>query len=487
VGRTQIAFKGLSMKKLLLLLTVFVGLSTAADNVAPSFTHPGDLPLDSVPIFICFGWDDNVYYDGLHWADTLFASRKNPDGTPILSTYYVSTHPAIENDSLWEEIEKVYLQGNEIGNHTQTHDGEVFSANMSNKELWSKEIGGATADLFNQSNIPAEAITGFRTPFLLYTGATFEAMQDNNIEYDCSIEHFATQYQKDDGSYGVGLIWPYTLDEGPHASSYPNSAGKVSGMWELPVHEFQPATGWKGITGFDWNLWFKEGLNKQGVIDLWKSSLKVRVEGDPARSMLANRVPFFLGTHTDEYTDENEVTSTASDNTVNRRAAFAEFIDWALEYNPAVRIVPQRAVIQWMRNPVPYTQFTYTTGLPDDSPSPDDSDDDTDDDDTENIPEDAKEDEDSETAISLQNQRMLQKDVAIIGANANIISLRLPVGTYSLHLYNSIGRLIETSNITSTGGVVSAGLKTNSIGKGLYFLQISQGGKAVLQDKIIVR
>jgi hypothetical protein len=349
------------MKKVLAITAVLVQIVLGV-NVAPSFSHPGEIPLDSVPIFICFGWDDNVYYDGLHWADTLFASRKNPDESPILSTYYVSTHPTITNDSLWEEINALYLQGNEIGNHTQTHDGAAMLANMGNKEFWSGEIGGANDDLNRQSGIPLDAITGFRTPFLTYSTATFEAMQENNIEYDCSIEHFATQYQNNDGEYETGLVWPYTLDNGKHSSSYGEASVEVPGMWELPVHEFQPATGWNGVTGYDWNLWFK-GYDKQGVIDLWKSSLQVRVEGDPVRGMVANRVPFFIGTHTDFYTDDNTANSTASDNTVNRRAAIAEFIDWALEYSPAVRIVPQRAVIQWMKNPVPYTQFSYDTGL----------------------------------------------------------------------------------------------------------------------------
>lgn len=346
------------MNKLFVSLAMFVSVASAADVFPPSFSHPGNLPLDSVPQFICFGFDDNVYEDGLRWVDSVFKGRKNPDGYPTRATFYVSTHPDIDNQPLWDYIDTVYLNGHEIGNHTQTHNAELFNANMNSIVLWNTEISGATEDLKRQSNIPAEAITGFRTPFLGYSSATFQAMQENKIQYDCSIEHFTAQYQKPTGEWGVGLIWPYTLENGKHASSYGSLDAKVPGIWELPVHEFVPATGWSGVTGLDWNLWFK-GYTKQKVIELWQSSLKVRMEGDPKRDMLANRCPLFIGMHSDEYTDDNEANAQAADNTTNRRAAITEYLDWAVKYNPAVRIVPMNEVIKWMKNPVPYSQYHY--------------------------------------------------------------------------------------------------------------------------------
>ncbi len=149
------------------------------------------------------------------------------------------------------------------------------------------------------------------------------------------------------------------MENGKHASSYGALDANIPGLWQLPVHEFVPAKGWQGVTGLDWNLWFKGKYNKQQVIDLWQSSLKVRVEGDPARSMLANRCPLFIGMHSDEYTDDNAVNAQAAENTVNRRAAIDEYLDWALDYHPAVRVVPMKVVIEWMKNPVPYSQFSY--------------------------------------------------------------------------------------------------------------------------------
>lgn len=346
------------IKRAVLSLILGFSFSYAVDTFPPSFSHPGDLPVDSIPQFICFGFDDNCYTDGMIWADKLFKDMKNPDGYPTRATFYISTHPERPDQELWGWIDTVYQRGHEIGNHTQTHHAETFNANINSYDMWNTEISGATKDLLTQSNIPADAITGFRTPFLGYSAATFEAMVANGLTYDCSIEHFATQFQKEDGEWGVGMIWPYTMEDGKHSSSYGSLGAKIPGFWQLPVHEFVKETGWIGVTGLDWNLWFK-GYKKDEVVALWKSSLKVRMEGDSARSMIANRCPFFIGMHSDEYTDDNPANAQAADNTVNRRAAVKEFLDWAVTYNPAIRVVPMQEVIKWMKNPVPYSQYHY--------------------------------------------------------------------------------------------------------------------------------
>ncbi len=157
------------MKKMLLSIAAFTTLTLAVDVFPPSFSHPGDLSVDSIPQFICFGFDDNVYLDGFEWVDSLFMSKTHSDGSPVLTSFYVSTHPSIINDDLWEAINVAYENGHEIANHTQTHNAEIFNANMNSFDLWDTEIGGATADLWRQSRIPDTAITGFRTPFLGYS------------------------------------------------------------------------------------------------------------------------------------------------------------------------------------------------------------------------------------------------------------------------------------------------------------------------------
>ncbi|MBN1979888.1 MAG: polysaccharide deacetylase family protein, partial [Chitinivibrionales bacterium] len=204
------------MNKFLVIMSVTALLCFGRDNVPYSFKHPGSLPVDSVPIFICFGFDDNCFTDGITWADNLFMAVKNPDGSPARATFYISSHPENEDQKLWGAIRALYGHGHEIGNHTQHHDKELFASKLTSPELWNAEIGGCTADLNRQSGIPKSAIMGFRTPFLIFSSATFTSMQSQGIMYDCSVEHGLGQFQQNN-TFLCGEVWPYTLDNGTAA------------------------------------------------------------------------------------------------------------------------------------------------------------------------------------------------------------------------------------------------------------------------------
>lgn len=101
-----------------LLICINVLIPFAADNFPPSFKHPGDLPLDSIPQFICYGFDDNCYLDGAKWVGDLFKDKKNPDGFPARASFFVSTHPDRDLPDLWDYINVLYQDGHEIANHT---------------------------------------------------------------------------------------------------------------------------------------------------------------------------------------------------------------------------------------------------------------------------------------------------------------------------------------------------------------------------------
>lgn len=340
----------------------------ALDNFPAAFKHPGNLPVDSIPQFICYGFDDNCFLDGLTWAESVFASRKNPDGKPIRATFFISTHPEIENKPLWDKIGQMYKEGHEIANHTQRHDNEIFSANLGSKDLWNKEISGATSDLGKQSNVPKSAIVGFRVPFLLYSGATYECMMPNGILYDCSVEQAFRQFlDQTTQTYYNACAWPYTLDNGvpTNVGAVAGSAiGKIPGLWELPVYNFfDPDNIWQGITGLDYNIWIRNQKSKEEAIRWWKHSLDLRLKGynQNNATFAANRTPFFIGMHSDEYSAENTEPELVNANAKlgDRRAAVTEFLDFALTYNPAIRVVPYIEVIKWMRNPVPYSQYHF--------------------------------------------------------------------------------------------------------------------------------
>jgi hypothetical protein len=150
----------------------------------------------------------------------------------------------------------------------------------------------------------------------------------------------------------TGEDWPYTLDNGPSKDSYTvaTGAGMRPGLWELPVHEFMPATGWVGVTGLDYNIWCVAKMNTTDALNLLKASLDIRFKGDMRAP--ANRAPLFVGGHTDLYAQNNPDAATCSNTYLERRQVIEQFIDYALAYDPAVRLVPYGQIMRWMQAPV---------------------------------------------------------------------------------------------------------------------------------------
>src|SRR5262249_22677099 len=149
-----------------------------------------------------------------------------------------------------------------------------------------------------------------------------------------------------------GEDWPYTLDNGesPRAYLRNNGTGIHPGLWELPAHEFMPATGWSGVTGLDYNVFCIAKMNPADALAILKSSLDLRFKDDPVRGTQANRAPLFVGGHTDLYSDtrEAEDPSLCANTVQERRAVIEQFVDYALQYDPAVRVVPYAQVLRWM-------------------------------------------------------------------------------------------------------------------------------------------
>ena len=67
------------------------------------------------------------------------------------------------------------------------------------------------------------------------------------------------------------------------------------------------------------------------------------------------------------------------------------------------------------------------------------------------------------------------------------VSLNLPAGNYTANLFNVQGRMISTVNINALGGMMPTGLRTTGLSKGIYFLQLNNGGAGVFQHKLMVR
>jgi hypothetical protein len=242
---------------------------------------------------------------------------------------------------------RAYTDGNEIGNHTDTH-ATTLQQNP-DVNVWTGEMTTCNGYLTGLG-IPQTAIQGFRTPFLSYSTQTFDAEVKEKFVFDCSIEHFLGTGGED---------WPYTLDSGPSKNSYapasgPTAPGNRPGLWELPVHEFLPSTGWVGVTGLDYNIWCVKQMNPADALALLKASLDIRFKGDSRAP--ANRAPFFIGGHTHLYSNAYVASDPSGSamcaNTVaERQQVIEQFIDYALSYDPSVRVVPYGQVLRWMQNP----------------------------------------------------------------------------------------------------------------------------------------
>ena len=229
--------------------------------------------------------------------------------------------------------------------------------------MWMAEIQPAGDFLI--SNGVVDKIFGFRTPYLEYSDGVFTDLKELGYEYDCSIEE-----GYEDEQDGTNFYFPYTLDNRSPGHTVQVSWGEGleeltdhPGLWELPVYSFIVPpdlrdamksrvdwfdTGGGQITGFDYNLWVDAAnggfsMSKDEFLATLKYSLDQRLRG--------NHAPMLFGAHTAYYVDSYSA-STPNATTAERRAAIEEFLDYAMS-KPEVRIVPHKAVLDWMRAPKP--------------------------------------------------------------------------------------------------------------------------------------
>jgi peptidoglycan/xylan/chitin deacetylase (PgdA/CDA1 family) len=338
--------------------------SDRVDNVAPSLNPPGGLMPSRVPQFVLLGYDDNAYVDGIQWTLDILRDRKHPDGTAARATFFITAGFADEffNNaggqtkeqlvSIWKQIK---ADGHEIGSHTWSHSMQLAGMDQAG---WQTEIT-KSFDLFvNVLGVERCKLWGFRTPFLNFSPATFQAMKAAGVRYDTSVEFGYDWFMPagSDKGYGPGTAeagkhyyWPFTMDSPFPGGFASKGVGPSPGMWQFPVYTFNKITGETAstVTGFDFNLWNKSQSEASfSYTEVLKQSLDQRMAG--------NRSPFAVGLHTDVYSQFNESANTTWNkfDYQARRKALSDFIDYALT-KPDVRLVTYRQLIEWMRAPKP--------------------------------------------------------------------------------------------------------------------------------------
>lgn len=333
--------------------------ATYTDYRAPSQDPPAGLTPAQCPQFVIFGYDDNQYADGMNAVLDLYTGLKNPagagqaatfDGTNVSASFYIV--PANIDQAAVDSWKRAYNEGHEIGNHTWSHQQGGTSRDVAG---WYQQINDCQEWIVNNMGIPANKVNGFRTPYLEYNAATFEAMKQVGLEYDVSFEGGWRYWPNEDGST---LYWPYTMDDGKPAGSEGRDFGQVAGIWEIP----DDCIFYEGgrVTGLDYNMWFSKGTTKQEFVDMLKYSFDKKYYG--------NRSPMNYGLHSNYYSVEYEnwlMTYESGSyaklkaNVTERTEALAEFMAYALT-KPATRIVSAQQALEWIKNPVPLDDSQLT-------------------------------------------------------------------------------------------------------------------------------
>ncbi len=349
-----------------------------SDSIKQSRSHPQSksIPTKNVPQFISLGFDDNGIADyenrgGASWILQYLRDKKNPlgSGNPLTfdgfnqrSSFYMAAKYGREK--VYEshtEIQKVWKElatdGHEIGNHGTEHlmlwdevnqecinyDGRSYSTDeWLNKELLEcKELLSSPDIGFSD-----DMIFGWRTPRLEWNNALFSALVQESFLYDCSIE---TEFSGD----GTSEYWPFTLDDGH--PQHPE-VDQFEGLWEMPAYTFHIPKSLRSktdnqsvMTGLDFNVWAKK---EWGSFQLTGPEFTEILIYTLDQRMKGNRAPMLVGLHSDIYSDMKNEDYPGTKNARERQLAIENFLEYAVNTYPEVRVVPTKSVIDWMRNPV---------------------------------------------------------------------------------------------------------------------------------------
>ncbi len=441
------------MKKIAAVI-VCLALSTLAEinNMEPSQLPPGGIAVEDAPMFVCFGWDDNRYPDGVYWSDSIMQDINNPDGSAAKGTYFVIGNAAENDATVAESWRFLYQNGHEIANHTWTHGVQLKNMDSAG---WFDEIDRTNELIINEIGVPREEIYGFRTPRLAFSDATFSALKAVGFLYECTIQFGFdwwtlpgndAGYSPSNPRTGKNLWWPMTMDhpwpEGTHNSA--DQIGRCPGMWEIMVYTYaNPGASYDFaaendpstvsiVTGFDYNI-FKEKSATGNEFARWmKYSLLQRLQG--------NRAPFTVNCHTDVFSEFNESANGeqgafATKNFQERREGMEDFLQFAASFED-VYIVPYIDMIEWMNAPKTLAQMAE--------------------------------------GVSVDKGRKVapKSGADFISLKSFELSMRVPVsGMYAVTVHDMSGRIIQKSQYALDAGVGTVQLSKH-LANGIYAVTV---------------
>lgn len=272
---------------------------------------PGGLRAKDVPQIVLLTFDDAI--NDLNWEiyEEIFNSgRKNPNGCPILGTFYVS-HEWTD----YSQVQTLYSRGHEMASHGVSHSfGEKFTKNQ-----WHREVHGQRQILNLYGGVKMEDVRGMRAPFLQVGGnKQFEMLYEANFTYDSSMPVFENNPP----------YFPYTLDYALNHECMiaPCPTKSYPGLWEIGMIM------WEDLRGGRCSM-ADACQNPSDSESIFKFLIK-----NFNRHYKSNRAPFGLFYHSAWF------------NTDHHRKGFIKFLDHILTKSD-VYFVTNWQMIQWMKEP----------------------------------------------------------------------------------------------------------------------------------------
>ncbi|KPM07572.1 hypothetical protein QR98_0060690 [Sarcoptes scabiei] len=277
-----------------------------------SSSIPGGFDAKEIPQMVMITFDDSI--NDLNWDlyQEIFSNRYNPNGCPILGTFYLS-HEWTD----YSQVQNLYAAGHEMASHTITHSfGSKFS-----KEKWLNEVNGEREIMSLYGGVKYEDVRGMRAPFLQPGGnKQFEMLYEANFTYDSSLPVFDNNPP----------FWPYTFDYpiNHECMIEPCPTRTFPGLWEVGM-----------VMLID---------HRGGRCSMVDACSHPSTEDEVFEVLLRNfnrhyrknKAPFGLYFHSAWF------------NTQHHKRGFLKLIDH-IGKNPDVWFVTKWQLIQWMQQPTP--------------------------------------------------------------------------------------------------------------------------------------
>ncbi|XP_022243245.1 uncharacterized protein LOC106460759 [Limulus polyphemus] len=277
---------------------------------------PNGLPVRETPQVILLTFDDAINDLNFDLYKEIFTGRNNPNGCPILGTFYVS-HEWTD----YGQVQTLYSLGHEMASHTISHSyGEKFSKNK-----WFKEVQGQREVLHLYGGVKLEDIRGMRAPFLQIGGnPMFEMLFEANFTYDSSMPVFENNPP----------FWPFTLDYtiNNECMITPCPSKSFPGLWEMGM------VMWVDLRGGRCSMAdaCSSHQDEEGIVKFLNKNFN--------RHYKSNRAPLGLFYHSAWFT------------TAHHRKGFMKFLDDILSKGD-VWVITNWQLIQWLRSPTPISKL----------------------------------------------------------------------------------------------------------------------------------